>query len=377
MTIAKRLMILVGVPLLVLIGLGIFTRVQLTRIETRTRFVAETQVGSLAALGNISRTYAEMRVHVRGHLLSDDKAGRDQARAAYLRDKAALTKLLREYGDTLISDDTDRRLWGQFGELTDRWSAGIEKVFSLSQAGHHDEAVAMLLGPTADLGARLSKVSGEWILYNERLGTSAGKDALASIYESEWKTLAAVLVGLALTGILGWLTFRKIVKPIRALHTSVEFIARGEYHRQVPFTKSTDETGILARSIDVLKQGAAAMEEQRWVNANAAELTTKLQGAASLSEFGERVLTGLVPMLGGGVAGFYVFESSLSRIARIAGYGLADNNGSGDTLALGQGLAGQCARERKPVASPISRRTTCVSPRRWAERRPSRRQPGR
>ena len=40
MTIARRLIILVAVPLLVLIGLGIFTKVELARIKTRTRFMA-------------------------------------------------------------------------------------------------------------------------------------------------------------------------------------------------------------------------------------------------------------------------------------------------------------------------------------------------
>ena len=55
MTIARRLIILVAVPLLVLAELGVFNRLELAAIETRSRFVAETQVGSLAALGNISR----------------------------------------------------------------------------------------------------------------------------------------------------------------------------------------------------------------------------------------------------------------------------------------------------------------------------------
>ena len=73
------------------------------------------------------------------------------------------------------------------------------------------------------------------------------------------------------------------------------------------------------------------MEEQRWVKSSAARLTGALQGATSLAEFGERLLSGLVPMLGGGVAGFYVAESEpegarrSARIAcgAIAGYGLA------------------------------------------------------
>ena len=77
MTIAKRLVLLLAVPLLVLAGLGVFTWSQLTTIETRSRFVAELQVPSLAALGNISRAFAELRVHLRNHVLATSEAERE------------------------------------------------------------------------------------------------------------------------------------------------------------------------------------------------------------------------------------------------------------------------------------------------------------
>jgi hypothetical protein len=54
MSIAKRLVVLLALPLLALAGLGVFSRLQLTTIETRSRFVAALQVPSLAALGHIS-----------------------------------------------------------------------------------------------------------------------------------------------------------------------------------------------------------------------------------------------------------------------------------------------------------------------------------
>ena len=39
MTIARRLLILAAVPLLILLGLGIFNRLQLAKVESRVRFV--------------------------------------------------------------------------------------------------------------------------------------------------------------------------------------------------------------------------------------------------------------------------------------------------------------------------------------------------
>ena len=91
----------------------------------------------------------------------------------------------------------------------------------------------------------------------------------------------------------------------------------------------------LARSIDVLKQGAAAMDEQRWVKANAAKITADLQGAASFAEFGQRLLSGLVPLLGGGIAGVFLFEENPAQLRRIAAFGFADA-AAGDILQAGR-----------------------------------------
>ena len=82
MTIARRLIILVAVPLLILVGLSVIIQSYLRDIEARSRFVAETQIGSLALLGDISRSYTEMRVNVRAYVEADDQAGRDRARGA-------------------------------------------------------------------------------------------------------------------------------------------------------------------------------------------------------------------------------------------------------------------------------------------------------
>jgi len=94
MTIAKRLLILLAVPLLVLAGLGVLVRQEIANVEERTRFVTDSQVPSLAALGGISRSYTELRVNVRSYLFSDDQAERDRARKLFDDDKAELTRLL-------------------------------------------------------------------------------------------------------------------------------------------------------------------------------------------------------------------------------------------------------------------------------------------
>jgi two-component system, sensor histidine kinase and response regulator len=349
MTIAKRLILLLAVPLVALLGLGIFTRLELSKVEEGSRFVAETQVESLAVLGNISRSFAELRVNVRSSLLATNQTQRAAARSAFDEDEKALAKWLARYGDALVTGARDGRLYTEYRELSGQYISGAKQVMALAEEGQQDQAVALFGSTIAALGIRLSNVSSDWIQHNEELATAAGKDAISGIERFRWRMLFANSAAILLTGLLGYLTFQRIVKPIQALESSVKAIAAGDYAKEVPFTEATDETGELARSIKVLKQGAAAMDEQRWVKSNAGKLMGDLQGAASLAEFGQQFVSSLVPLLGGGVAGFYLFEANPGRLKRVAAYGLAEGAASVDSFGVGQGLVGQCAQELKAV----------------------------
>jgi two-component system sensor histidine kinase/response regulator len=349
MTIAKRLILLLALPLVVLLAMGGYLRVQFARIEARSRFVADHQVPSIAAIGDIFRDIAELRLNVRSYLLTTNESGRAQARTAFDRDEADMNRQLGNYADTLISDEKDRRLLGDFRVLSREWITTDKEILALGTAGRHEQAVGLLNGKAADLGQRLSKLSDDWLRYNNDLAKAAANGVVEAVSWSRWKVLFGDSAALVLTGALGYLTLRRIVKPLRSLEKSVESVAAGNYTEAVPFIGARDEIGSLARSIDILKQGAAAMDEQRWVKSNTSKLTGDLQGAPSLAAFGQRLLSRLIPLLGCGVAGLYIREGD-QYLRRIAAYGLTETAASADSFRLGEGLVGQCAQERKAVA---------------------------
>ena len=156
MTIAKRLIILLTVPLAALVGLGIFTRLQLERIEERSRFVAESRIVALATLGNLSRSFAELRVNLRSHLLATTDAQRADARRLFDDDEQDVDRRIREYADGLVLGDKDRRLLDEYQVLSREWLAGAKQIMSLADQGRSAEALALFNGSIADLGPRLS-----------------------------------------------------------------------------------------------------------------------------------------------------------------------------------------------------------------------------
>src|SRR5690349_261308 len=144
MTIAKRLILLLAVPLLALAGLGVFSRLQLSSIEARSRFVAELQIPSLAALGNISRTLAELRVHVRNDVLATSDAERASVRSTFAHDEAELDRLLDDYEHTLVSSDRDRQLLTDYRSRYREWLQHVRQIMALSDAGDREEASELL-----------------------------------------------------------------------------------------------------------------------------------------------------------------------------------------------------------------------------------------
>jgi PAS domain S-box-containing protein len=349
MTIGRRLMVLLAVPLVVLLAFGTLARIQLGKIEDRSRFVAETRLASVAALGGISASVAELRVSVRNLLLATDPDEQAAALAAFKENDQILSQQLQQYAEFFISDERGRQLLGKVRELNRQYVADAAPVMALVEEGRQQEAIARFKGAFASIGNDLARALSEWIQYDKELGSSAARAAQATIEETRTEILAANAAALVLTGLLGLLTVRRIVKPIQALERSVKAVAAGDYTQYVPFTDASDETGGLARSIEVLKHGAAAIDEQRWVKSNASTLVGELQQAASSAEFGQRLLSGLVPLLRGGVGGFYVFKEDEARLERAAAYGLSAAANLVTTFRLGEGLVGQCARDHQPV----------------------------
>ena len=83
MTIARRWLILLAIPVVALLGLGWFTAVKLAGIEARGRFVAGIEIGSLVTVAAIDRSYSSQRIILRNHLLSGDPSRQIQFEADF------------------------------------------------------------------------------------------------------------------------------------------------------------------------------------------------------------------------------------------------------------------------------------------------------
>src|ERR1700752_5426996 len=128
MTIARRLIVLLAVPLAALVALGGFTRLRLAEIEASSRLLAESRIVAVATLGNLARSFAELRVNMRSHLLATTADQRAAARALFDGDERDVNLRLREYADNLVLGARDQRLLAEFQAYSREWITGAKQA---------------------------------------------------------------------------------------------------------------------------------------------------------------------------------------------------------------------------------------------------------
>ena len=141
---------------------------------------------------------------------------------------------------------------------------------------------------------------------------------------------------------------RRVVNPLARLNLSLRDLVARRPGARIGYQDDPSELGEVARSMESYRVTVEDAERQRWVKTSVAEIADALQGAEQPDEFGKRLLSKLVPLIGGGCATFHLWHESDERFHFTSGYG-CDRRKEDKGFALGDGIAGQAAVERKVV----------------------------
>lgn len=165
-------------------------------------------------------------------------------------------------------------------------------------------------------------------------------------------------------GLLGSAWFGKMVstsirKPLSELRDSIESLAEGQLDIVVPHTQYQNEIGVMANSVQVLQQGALAMEAQRWIKHTLSEIDANLQKSTSMEDFADRLSEQVASVLGMIYAALYVTrhtDHDQKYLLQAGGYA-CDKNTANQRFTWGEGLVGQAAENRKKIELTLSDET--------------------
>jgi signal transduction histidine kinase/HAMP domain-containing protein/ActR/RegA family two-component response regulator len=147
-----------------------------------------------------------------------------------------------------------------------------------------------------------------------------------------------------------------LTNQVRAIAEVATAVTEGDLTRQVG-VEASGEVAVLKDKLNEmirnLRETTRQNIEQDWLKTNLERFTRMLQGQRDLAAVSSSILSELAPLVSAQHGVFYSMtgpsDSSEAVLQFQAGYGYEERKQLSTSFALGQGLVGQCAKEKKRI----------------------------
>ncbi|MBZ5606167.1 MAG: response regulator, partial [Acidobacteriia bacterium] len=148
-----------------------------------------------------------------------------------------------------------------------------------------------------------------------------------------------------------------LTTQVRAIAEVATAVTKGDLTRSIA-VQAQGEVAALKDNINEMILNLAATtrknNEQDWLKTNIAKFTGMMQGQRDLLALAELLLSELTPLIGAQHGTFYITEngdSGTAHLKLLAGYAIGDKNDVRGQVSIGEGLVGQCAKERARIVA--------------------------
>jgi signal transduction histidine kinase/HAMP domain-containing protein len=147
-----------------------------------------------------------------------------------------------------------------------------------------------------------------------------------------------------------------LTNQVRAIADVATAVTDGDLTRQVQ-VEASGEVAILKDKLNEmignLRETTRQNVEQDWLKTNRERFTRLLQGQRDLAAASNMILSELAPLVQAQHGVFYSMttplDGSVPRLEYQAGYGFEERRTLSSSFGLGEGLVGQCAKEKKRI----------------------------
>ncbi|WP_152223343.1 response regulator [Pseudomonas sp. SCB32] len=348
-----RLVLGFGGLLLLAFFLGLYSLNVQRQQNLQINQIYEKEMLGLSHIEAARVALAGMGRNVRQIVLAPDESGKQQALREFNEGKATLREEIEQARPLIYRTSALQglvRFEGAYEEYQDQVKHVLELNDQRINGGKaSDLAASALLSSTAL--QRPGEVANQALAEVAQI-KRAGADlevnmASERFHRSVQLTFWLLALGLGGGVLFGVLISLSIRRPADLLRFSVDSLSKGELDVEVPFQDYPNEVGELARAITALQSEARQMASQRWVKTQVATLSSEMQSVAGSAELGDRILAALAPPLALRRASVHVHEESSDELVLLGSY--AAPPALPRRLPMGQGLIGQCAKQRRPI----------------------------
>jgi two-component system sensor histidine kinase/response regulator len=333
-------------PLVAMVVFATFySSIQMLRIDSRYQSIESQNKAELCI------TRANSRVYRYGLLLYREVSEGDEE--ALRRTEAELTATYQEFTEFL---DESIKAAPARSDLMMRYRYAFEEAFQVSRvvreyAFQNEDRAAIdvlnrrLVPMLEEVRQQGTTLVDDLQQETERAHAASARET-TQIVVNTWLVISLGLLGSLLVTIL--VVRRDILTVFLDLRRSITDMAEGRLDQPVRHQQRTNEMGDIAKALVVLQESARKQAAEAWVKGELGMLLERLQGAEDFETFTAALMLGLsriIPLLYGAL---YVAGEDRKVFHRVGGYAI-ESPGAGRTFALGEGLVGQAAADRRPL----------------------------
>ncbi len=342
----RKLLVAMAPLALMVILAGLYATTEIKKIDTRYSELLNADVWTLQHL-----TRAKAQAAVFGQLLYADIAELNPDRMRVI--DGALDKTYADY-QTLIAESIRQspsraKRIKAAEDLFDRAVIDARPVRAATLAGDNAKSMNLIRGGVDGELERARQAISD-IVDEIRASVDQQSDELTR------KTHQAVLytwlvIGFGLAGSFALALFimqGEVVRELFTLRDSIQELANGKLDQTIPYVERNNEIGEISRALRTLQTGAREREIQGWVKSEVASTLERLQSVQDFREFATAFLSRMsesIPLIYGAL---YLADEGKKKFTRAGAFAIKDE-GSSREFALGEGLVGQAAVERRPL----------------------------
>ncbi len=153
---------------------------------------------------------------------------------------------------------------------------------------------------------------------------------------------AALLLTVFVIALIAHHIARSINKPIMHAAQAAEAIAAGDFSQRLNMRRS-DEIGLMAEALDHMAERVAV---NLWHKTGIAELADQMRDKMDMRELAQSIITCLAKHINAPTAVLYLLDKDEQHLVLTGTYAFSRRKVLSDRIRIGEGLAGQAARER-------------------------------
>ncbi|MCW5208221.1 GAF domain-containing protein, partial [Desulfobulbus sp. US2] len=192
----------------------------------------------------------------------------------------------------------------------------------------------------------LKKWEIHWVLVAE----VNEQEAFASASALKYIVISLLVSTAGIVLLLSWIITIRLVSPLRQLTQWSGQVAGGDLSI-LDISAPRNEIGQLNRSfrqtVMSLQQAAEENKRYNWLQTGQLELDDQLRGDQSLTELSKRIINYLAAYLGARIGALYIHDKEVLKLQ--AGYAYTLGKRLSEGFALGEGIVGQAALEKKTI----------------------------